>query len=52
MGGGHGTAKQVALSFRAVPGLKKCELFLCFDALGNHPLFEILAHIDYGPDDS
>jgi hypothetical protein len=43
LGGGHGAAKKVALSFRAVPRLKKPELFLRFDALGDHPLLEILA---------
>src|SRR5580704_9015220 len=45
---GQGRAEEVALSFRTVLGLKECELFLRFDALGNHALLEVLAHINYG----
>src|ERR1700683_571002 len=49
--GGNGLAEEVALSFHTVPGLEECELLLCFDALGNHALFKVLAHINYGADD-
>src|ERR1022692_2701163 len=49
--GAHGLAEQVALSFLTVLGLKECELFLRFDALGNHALLEVLAHIEYGAHD-
>src|SRR5580704_13859841 len=46
--GGQGPAKEVALSFRTVPGLKECELLLRFDAFGNHALLEVPAHINDG----
>src|ERR1035441_5184038 len=36
--GGQRTAEQVALTFRTVPRLEKCELFLRFDALSDHAL--------------
>src|ERR1700676_1290294 len=49
--GGQGPAEEVALSFCTVLGLKECELFVSFDALGNHALLEILAHINYGAHD-
>src|ERR1700728_119449 len=49
--GGHGLAEEVALSFRTVQGLKKSELLSRFNALGNHALLKILAHIDYGTND-
>src|ERR1700723_3138331 len=49
--GGHGPAEEVALAFRTVVGPKECELFLCFDAFGNHALLEVLAHINYGAHD-
>ena len=49
--GGQGPAEEVALSFRAVMGLKECALFLRFDALGNHALLEVFAHINYGAHD-
>src|SRR5712692_6338828 len=52
LGGGQGPAEEVALSFRTVLGLKEYELFLRFDALGNHALLEVLAHINYRSDDS
>jgi hypothetical protein len=32
-------------------GLEEGELFLRFDALGNHALLEVLAHINYGAHD-
>ena len=38
---GQGPAEEVALSFRTVPGLKECELFLRFDTLCNQPLLEV-----------
>src|SRR6266404_2211399 len=46
--GGQGPAEEVALSFRTVMGLKECALLLRFDALGNHALLEVLAHVNYG----
>ena len=49
--GGHGPAEEVALAFGAVVGPKEFELFLCFDAFGNHTLLEVLAHINYGAHD-
>ncbi len=51
LGGVQGPAEEVALSFCTVLGLEECELFLRFDALGNHPLLEVLAHINYGTHD-
>jgi hypothetical protein len=36
--GGQRAAKQIALTFRTVPRLEKCELFLRFDALSDHAL--------------
>jgi hypothetical protein len=48
--GGQRPAEEAALSFRTVPGPKEGELFRRFDALGNHPLLEVLAHINYGGD--
>src|ERR1019366_8059463 len=49
--GGHGVAEEVALSFRTVLGLKESELLLRFNALGNHALLQVLAHINYGTND-
>src|ERR1700730_3079576 len=49
--GGQGPAEEVALSFGTVLGLKECELFLRFDALGNHAQLEGLAHVNYGAHD-
>src|ERR1700730_14259227 len=49
--GGQRLAEEIALSSRTVLGLKECELFLGFDALGNHALLEVLAHINYGAHD-
>src|ERR1700689_5452549 len=46
--GGNGSAEKVALSFRTMPGLQEFELFLGFNALGNHAPLEILAHINDG----
>ena len=37
-------AKEVALSLGTVPGLKKGELFLSFDAFRNDAMLEVLAH--------
>src|ERR1700687_3305870 len=49
--GGQGPAEEVALSFRTVLGLKECELFLRFDALGNHALLEAFCHVNDGAHD-
>src|ERR1700729_928930 len=49
--GAQRRTEEGALSFRAVLGTKKGELFLCFDALSDHELFEVLAHINYGAHD-
>jgi hypothetical protein len=49
--GGQGPAEEVALPFSAVLDLKECQLFLRFDALGNHALLEVFAHINYGAHD-
>jgi hypothetical protein len=49
--GGQRPAEEVPLSFRAAVGLKECELFVRFDAFGNHALLEVLAHINDGADD-
>jgi len=48
---GQGSAEEVALSFCATLGLKVCPLFLSFDALGNHEVFEALSHVNYGAHD-
>jgi hypothetical protein len=39
------------LTFRTVPCLQKDELFPRFDALSDHALLKICAHINYGPND-
>src|SRR5208282_262716 len=49
--GGYGPAEEVALPFRAMMGLKECELFLRFHAFGDHTQPEVLAHINYGAHD-
>src|SRR6267143_2103176 len=51
MGGGQGAAEEVALSFCTVLGLKECELFPRFDALGNHASLEALANVNYGAEE-
>src|SRR5580704_11358147 len=48
---GQGSAEEVALSFCATLGLKVCPLFLSFDALGNHEVFEALSHVNHSPHD-
>jgi hypothetical protein len=42
--GVYWAAEEVALSFGALLGLKKCSLVLGFDALGDHQMFEALSH--------
>ena len=49
--GGQRRTEEVALSLRAVPRLKKCELFRSFDAFGNDALLEVDAHGDGGAND-
>src|ERR1700732_5370443 len=48
LSGGQRPAEEIALSFRTVVSLKECALLLRFDALGNHALLEVLAHVNYG----
>src|ERR1700730_5633483 len=48
LSGGQGPAEEIALSFRTMMRLKECALLLRFDALCNHALLEILAHVNYG----
>jgi hypothetical protein len=50
-GRGKGLAEEVALPFHTVPRPEECELVFCFDALGNHALLKVLAHINDGADD-
>jgi hypothetical protein len=48
LGGCQRSAEEVALSFRAVLGLKVRPLFFGFDALGNHKVLEALSHVNDG----
>src|ERR1035437_6362343 len=51
IGSSQGRAEEIALSFRAMLGLKVCPLFSRFDALGYHQVPEALSHVNYGADD-
>src|SRR5580658_4010379 len=48
---GQRSAEEVALSFCATLALKVGPLFLRFDALGNHEVFEALSHVNHSAHD-